>query len=102
MNISKWWNSLKQLLIRFYQPRRSKNPDLAVDTVHVKLLGLEIQVSRELPKDIPYELTVVIPRVEYRLTEHPPKTPPAWEVLLNSITIAHSPRSESWKPEAGC
>lgn len=102
MSIPKWWNSLKQLLIRLYRPRRSKNPDLALDTVRVKLLGLEIQVSRELPKDIPYELTVVIPRVEYRLKERPPETPLAWEVLLNSITIAHSPRSGSWKLDAGC
>lgn len=101
MVIAKWWNSLKRLLNRLRRPQRSKNPDLASDIVRVKLLGLEIRVSRELPKDVPYELTVVIPRVEYRLTEHTPEIPQAWEVLLNSITIAHSPRPGGSRLEAG-
>lgn len=65
------------------------------DTASIKLLGLEIQVNRELPKNIPYELTVVIPRVEYRINTAPsPSDCPSWEILLNSITIAHSPRHE--------
>jgi hypothetical protein len=97
MNRSKWWQNLKRLLSRFCKPHPSRNPNLALDLVNVKLLGLEIQVSRELPNDIPYELTVVIPRVEYRLTQQTPET---GEILLNSITIAHSPRSGSWKLKA--
>ncbi|MGD8401613.1 MAG: hypothetical protein PVH64_11895 [Bacillota bacterium] len=78
-------------------------PHLGTDTVRVKLPGLEIKVSRDLPPDIPYELTVVIPRAEYRLKQKPPATAKTWEVLLNSITIAHSPRferTESGKPQA--
>lgn len=75
--------------------RRSRKKDTVLDTASVKLFGLEIKVSRELPKDIPYELTVVIPRAEYRLNGKAPGTSDEdWEILLNSITIAHSPRFE--------
>jgi hypothetical protein len=89
----KWRSGLKRLLSRFFRPH------LPNDTIHVKLPGLEIKVSRDLPSDIPYELTVVIPRVEYRLTQEPPAPAKVWEVLLNSITIAHSPRFERTEAE---
>lgn len=72
-------------------------PDTLRDTVRIDLWGLHIGVSRELPRDVPYELTVVIPRTELRRNcdcATVKKSPCDLEILLNSITIAHSPRFE--------
>jgi hypothetical protein len=80
MGISKWYNRLKTTL------QRLGKTQAAQDIVKVRLLGLEIEVCRVLPGNLPHELTVVIPRVEYRLGQQDR------EILLNSITIAHSPR----------
>jgi len=87
---------LKKIGERFL--KRSLNPNTVLDTVSLKLWGLSIQVTRELRPDIPYELTVVIPRVELRKQ---PGTVPGrsgLEINLNSITIAHSPRFEGTEP----
>ncbi|HYH03751.1 MAG TPA: hypothetical protein VEC37_11650 [Bacillota bacterium] len=93
MGIQKFWCGLQKFWQWLF--RRSWKKDTVLDTASVKLFGLEIQVSRELPKDIPYELTVVVPRAEYRLNGKAPGTSDEdLEVLLNSITIAHSPRFE--------
>jgi hypothetical protein len=88
MGIPKWCNKLQKYL------RKLGGKSSGKDIVRIKLLGLEIQVSREVPSHIPHELTVVIPRVEYRLTQQPPDLLRTGEILLNSITIAHSPRFE--------
>jgi hypothetical protein len=87
----KLWNWVKNLWSRFWKCLVKR---AATDRVKIKLLGMEINLTRDLPEAVPYELTVVIPRVEYRLNK---KTPDGagdfLEVLLNSITIAHSPRN---------
>lgn len=75
--------------------KKSLNPNTVLDTVDLKLWGLSIHVTRELPADVPYELTIVFPRTELRkncTSQSGPKC--GLEVLLNSITIAHSPRFE--------
>ena len=60
-----------------------------LDTTLIKIFGQEIKVSREIPiNGPPYELTVVLPRAEWRINS---KTGDQ-EVILSSITIAHSPR----------
>lgn len=63
------------------------------DQVSLKLFGLNMDLSRRLPPDIPYELTVVVPRAEFRgKCNCPAGKNCEWEIILNSITIAHSPR----------
>lgn len=63
------------------------------DMMGLKLFGLKIDLSRRLPPDIPYELTVVVPRAELRGKCNCPEGRNCeWEVILSSITIAHSPR----------
>lgn len=83
------WEKLKNF-------KKSSSKDTLLDTVKLSLFGLKIEISRELPANSPHELTVVVPRAEFR------KVPPtdrskkaSLEVLLNSITVAHSPRFES-------
>lgn len=75
--------------------KKSFNPETVLDTVDLKLWGLSIHITRELPVNVPYELTVVIPRTELRkncVSASAQKC--AFEILLNSVTIAHSPRFE--------
>jgi hypothetical protein len=75
--------------------KRSIRKDTLLDTARLKLFGLDITLTRELPRDVPYELTLIVPRAEYRNGGHcPPECRERLEVLLNSITIAHSPRRE--------
>lgn len=82
------WEKLKNLKKR--SPRNT-----LLDTVKLSLFGLKIEVSRELPADSPHELTVVVPRAEFRKNQLANHTgSDSLEVLLNSITIAHSPRPE--------
>jgi hypothetical protein len=92
----KLWNWVKKLWSRFW--KRLVKRGAATDRVNVKLLGMEINLTRDLPEAVPYELTIVIPRVEYRLNKKSPDGVGDFlEVLLNSITVVHSPRN----PEAG-
>lgn len=75
--------------------KKSFNPETVLDTIDLKLWGLSIHVTRELPANVPYELTIVVPRAELRkncATATAQKC--GLEILLNSITIAHSPRFE--------
>jgi hypothetical protein len=76
--------------------KRSIRKDTLLDTTRLKLFGLDITVTRELPRDVPYELTVVVPRAEYRKGG---QNREQLEILLNSITIAHSPRAERERKE---
>ena len=97
--IGKFFKSLWKKLDFF---RVSAKPNTALDTAKVSLFGLEIEVTREVSVDIPYELTVVIPRAE--LSHNPNSKNSAessTEIILNSITIAHSPRAEGERTRTG-
>lgn len=70
-----------------------QEPDIIRDKVSLSLAGLEICLSRQMEIDLPHEVTVVVPRAEIRKkcpTENCPDC--QLEIILNSITIAHSPR----------
>jgi hypothetical protein len=85
------WFFLKSIWAKFGNHRTSMKNNTTLDTTSIKIFGQEIKVSREIPVNgPPYELTVVIPRAELRLNQ---KTG-SQEVILSSITIAHSPRFE--------
>lgn len=55
---------------------------LTRDEIKINLWGLDLSVKRETTSDIPTELSVIVPRAEYRDKE----------IILNSITIIFSPR----------
>ena len=95
----KFWKFLKSLWEKICNRKTSSKSNSLLDTVSLKVFGLAINVTRELPIDgPPYELTVVVPRAELRVN----KKSGNQEVILSSITIAHSPRfakeSEPKKP----
>jgi hypothetical protein len=78
---------------------KSLNPETVLDTIDLRLWGLSIHVTRELPANVPYELTIVIPRTELRkncISTSAQKC--GLDINLNSITIAHSPRFEGTEP----
>lgn len=63
------------------------------DRVALRLPGLDIAVERTSTLEVPAELTIVVPRAELRARMSSPQNGEASvEVILNSITIAHSPR----------
>lgn len=91
MGWPQFWERIQKLWQLLF--KRSGRNNSLLDTAKVNLWGLEIEVTRKLAKNIPYELTVVIPRVEYRFNRTTPgSSAGGWEVLLNSITVVHAPR----------
>jgi hypothetical protein len=91
------WRRLGVFLHKLWNQifKRSLRKDTLLDTAQLKLFGMEITVTRELPINIPYELTLVVPRAEYRIGSHcSPPSQDDLEILLNSITLTHSPRPE--------
>jgi hypothetical protein len=90
MFLKKIWHSLSCFWARCGNHTSSKL-NTTLDTVTIKVFGQEIKVTREIPIcGPPYELTVVVPRAELRTNC---KTGTR-EIILSSITIAHSPRFE--------
>lgn len=90
---------LHWLLEKLQNLKRGRPKNTLLDTVKLSIFGLKIEIARQLPADSPHELTVVVPRAEFRnqlLNNDFKKT--SAEVLLNSITIAHSPRFEPRNP----
>ena len=86
-----FWKYLKSLWEKICNRKTSSKSNTLLDTVSLKINGLDIKVTRELPiNGPPYELTVVVPRAELRQN----KKNGTQEIILNSITIAHSPRLE--------
>lgn len=72
----------------------------AQDRVAIRLPGLDIAVERRRPP-FPAELTVVVPRAELRarMKSHD-GSEASIEVIVNSITVAHSPRHPAAAPPA--
>jgi len=84
----KLWNFLKLIWGKITNRKTSNKKNTLLDTTVLNLFGLDLKVSREIPADTPYELTVVVPRAELRASKHCNYR----EIILSSITIAHSPR----------
>lgn len=63
------------------------------DHVDLTLWGLRLSVTRETTSDIPSELSVIIPRAEFR-HDCEPKIPETCdtEIILSSLTVVISPR----------
>lgn len=86
----KIWEFLKSIWHTVSNRKISSKYDTTLDTASLKVFGLDIKVSREVPVGIPYELTIVVPRAEIRGDQKSGNR----EIILSSITIAHSPRFE--------
>jgi hypothetical protein len=86
-----FWEYLKSIWGKICNQKTSSKSNSLLDTASLKVFGLDIKVTRELPAGgPPYELTVVVPRAELRMN----KKNGNQEIILSSITIAHSPRFE--------
>lgn len=71
--------------------RQDKN--LTRDHIDLKLWGLALSVTRETNLDIPSELSVILPRVEYRRSCTPGDPPVCdTEIIYNSLTVVIAPR----------
>lgn len=84
----KFWEFVKSVWGKIINRKTSNKANTALDTASLTLCGLDIKITREIPVNVPYELTVVVPRAEFRAN----KSNGNLEIILNSITIAHSPR----------
>jgi hypothetical protein len=83
------WRFFKSIREKIASRKTSAKNNTTFDTAAIKIFGLDIEVSREVPLDgPPYELTVVVPRAECRFN----KKTGTGEIIISSITIAHSPR----------
>ncbi|MFO7819683.1 MAG: hypothetical protein R6V17_05535, partial [Halanaerobacter sp.] len=65
------------------------------DEIYLNLDGLEIMVKRSFAYDKPHEVSVFVPRAEMRKKVKEGEKEEEIEVLLNSITIVHSPQRPS-------
>lgn len=65
------------------------------DEIHLKLDGLEIFLERCFAYDKPHEVSIFIPRAELRKKITKGDQIEEIEVLLNSITVVHSPQRPS-------
>lgn len=81
-------NRLKELGAK---TRELYTPGMTRDNVNLDLWGLRLIVGRETTSPVPSELSVIIPRAEFR---HTCKAPDqcVTEIILSSITIVLSPR----------
>ncbi len=84
------WEFLKSVWKKVLHRKTSAKEDTTLDTVSVSVFGLDLKVTREVPAAVPYELTVVVPRAELRANASTGDL----EVILSSVTVAHSPRFE--------
>ncbi|MGM0472234.1 MAG: hypothetical protein ACQEQI_08145 [Bacillota bacterium] len=65
------------------------------DEIHLNLDGLEITMERCFAYDKPHEVSVFVPRAELRKKYQKDEEVEEIEILLNSITVVHSPQRPS-------
>ena len=61
------------------------------DQIHLDLDGLEIDLERCFNYDRPHEVSIFVPRAELRTKIEEADKVKETEILLNSITVVHSP-----------
>ncbi|MDI3476555.1 MAG: hypothetical protein PWQ59_80 [Thermoanaerobacterium sp.] len=77
-------NGLLKMVKKLF--KRSKG----YDKITLRLYGLDVEIERKTNIDVPHEVTVVVPRVELRKKTKGGEED--IEIIMNSITIVHSPR----------
>ncbi len=65
------------------------------DMIHLTLDGLDIEVKRYFSYDKPHEVSVFVPRAELRKKIQDGDKIKEIEIILNSITVVHSPQRPS-------
>jgi len=69
------------------------------DKVHLILDGLDVKMNRCFNYDIPHEVSIFIPRAEIRKKIKNGDRVEETEIILNSITVVHSPQRPSNKED---
>ncbi|MTI79339.1 MAG: hypothetical protein FH758_00445 [Firmicutes bacterium] len=95
-------------MIKFLNKFRNKNlhhkdkyipPRILEDEVKLQLEDVCIKLIRKLNIPIPHEVTIVIPRVEFRDREYENgELVKEKERIYNSITVVHAPRHPQENP----
>jgi hypothetical protein len=75
-------NFLQKLKERFKKRPHNHNNHFTHDRIKINLWGLNLSVARETNSEVPSELSVIMPRAEYRDRE----------VIISSLTIVIAPR----------
>lgn len=90
------WTNVKNKIKKVSQPKKAVLPkDMNRDQVDLNLWGVRLSVSRETKSDVPTELSVIIPRVEFRQSYQQSQGTCNTEIILNSITVVFAPRHQS-------
>jgi|GEM_PF-1926949 len=87
--------SLKDKAVSLFKGMRRTLPrrNNTSDQIDLSLWGLNLSVSRETTLETPSELSVIIPRVEFRHKCTSSPTPSCeTEIILSSITVVIAPR----------
>lgn len=86
------WSKAKEMIKNIFQKKCCCRNQ---DQVQLELAGLEIYLKRCFAYDLPHEVTVVVPRAEIRKRKNKEENIEETEIILNSITIVHSPQRPS-------
>jgi hypothetical protein len=84
----------------FFKKLIKKKRPLQSDEVELILPGLTIRMKRNLSIKDPHEVTVVVPRAEFRKKLDKNYEAVEYEVILNSITVVHAPRHPPAEPHS--
>ncbi|ACL69168.1 hypothetical protein [Halothermothrix orenii] len=91
MGLLSIFNSLKNKIACFIGDNDCRNQD----KIHLNLDGLSIYMERCFEYDKPHEVSVFVPRAELRKRITRGDEVEEIEILLNSITVVHSPQRPS-------
>ncbi|ADG81087.1 hypothetical protein [Thermincola potens] len=84
---------LKRLVFR---PGCSDNitepSETSKDRAKVTLPCMQVSLERNYKSGVPHEVSIFVPRAEFRKVTEEAGKKTSWEVILNSITIVHAPR----------
>lgn len=89
------WNKIRSKIKHLWGKAKQPWPGKPVtrDHIDLRLWGLNLSVSRETTSEVPSELTVVVPRAEFRTgCETGDSGRCNTELILNSITVVIAPR----------
>ncbi len=86
---------VKKIKDKISKPFRRDSECRNRDTIKLNLDGLEIFLDRCFAYNQPDEVSIVVPRAELRKKFKKDDKEEKIEILLNSITVVHSPQKSS-------
>lgn len=85
-------NKMYTRIVDIFKPKENcQNKDV----IHLTLDGLDIFLERCFSYDTPHEVSIFVPRAELRKKVKEGEVEEEIEILLNSITVVHSPQRPS-------